>query len=485
MRPALLALVALLLAGCASPAAQVDPVADLPPAVSDAVEALEPAVFGAPVPIPLAGVGGIGGEPSIAAAPDGTLYVAAPAISAESGYLGTERGQSRVWRSDDGGASWTLLNDERGVLNGDACGNGDADVATDARGAVYVVDLCGGVPFHASRDKGESWTSLDDVTGAGQDDGRDRQWIDAKGDGRIVVVVAGTEDADPRSIVLTQSRDGGATWSEKKVIATKMIQIGNVVIADALTYAMAYVEPVDGSGTTPQSSNRDGRMHVLVTRDGGESWTDTPIERRLPRGFGVLFGGFSATNIFPTMAADAAGNLYLAWSENAPDWTGTRVWLTRSLDRGASWDEPVALTPPSGNAVFPWLAAGSEGRVALAYLRTDALGPPGHTSGPWYLHVAQTITGASDAPEWVDVRAAEAPVHAGPICQSGGACLFLGDAVSDRTLLDFFEVTIVPTTGAIAVAYATDPAEEGKTVRLATVVQAGGTSMVAGKPALG
>lgn len=478
MRTALLVLASLLLAGCAAPAAQVDPAATSP-ADASALEALEPATFAAPVAIPLAGLGGLGGEPSIAAAPDGTLYVSAPAIPASAILFGS-KAQGHVWRSDDGGQSFTLLNDKDGKLAGDACGNGDTDVTVDGMGAVYMADLCGGIPFYASHDKGETWNATKEVTGKGSKDSRDRQWLDARGDGRIALVVAGNEDAKVRSIVFVQSRDAGATWSEKKVLATSMIQIGNVVMADNDTYAMAYVEPVAGTGTTPLSSNRDGKLHVLVTRDGGENWTDTAFERRLPRGFGVLLGSFSPTNIFPIMAADASGNLYLAWSENKPDWTGSRIFFTRSLDHGATWSDPAAVTPESGNAIFPWLAAGSDGRVALAYLRSASMGPPGHTTGPWYLHVTQTLTGTAAEVQWEDVRAVADPIHVGPICQSGGSCLLPSDSFSDRTLLDFFEVCIVPSTGAIAIAYATDPPQEGKTVRLGAVVQNGGTSMIAG-----
>src|SRR5919199_411463 len=89
------------------------------------------AAFGAPVVVTSADLG----EPGIDVAPNGTLYVNAP-----TGVLSNVPGSpSDVFRSRDGGATWTLL---PAGLKANLPGGGDSDLSLDpATGAIAETDL--------------------------------------------------------------------------------------------------------------------------------------------------------------------------------------------------------------------------------------------------------------------------------------------------------------------------------------------------------
>src|SRR3989449_9917208 len=104
--------------------------------------------FGAPVVV----TGLDTGEPGVDVAADGTIYVNAPA-----GLLSNLPGSpSFVFRSDDGGATWTLTPPgSRASLPG----GGDSDLSVDpATGALYMTDLwLGSATVSRSTDRGASW----------------------------------------------------------------------------------------------------------------------------------------------------------------------------------------------------------------------------------------------------------------------------------------------------------------------------------------
>src|SRR3954469_23373850 len=105
------------------------------------------ASFGAPVVVTGADLG----EPGIDVARDGAVYVNAP-----TGLLSNLPGSpSDVFRSDDGGASWTLL---PAGLKSNFPGGGDSDISLDpATGAIAETDLwLGSATVSTSTDKGQT-----------------------------------------------------------------------------------------------------------------------------------------------------------------------------------------------------------------------------------------------------------------------------------------------------------------------------------------
>lgn len=437
MRLPLVIALALLAAGCVQPAAEVAPAG----APVDLVMPTLPPVFGAPLQLASAGAAGLGGEPSVAVGPDGTIYVAAPMIAADTlagGFLGVrDFGQIRVWRSTDGGASFELLNDEGGRLTPKDRGNGDADISVGPDGSVYAIDLGGGVPLLLSRDAGETWESKGELND--EDTRTDRQWIDVEGE-LLAVTWANQSAEDARGIDITFSTDRGETWSKARPLVDGMIQFGPVEIAPGGQHIyMPYVT----AGAW--------ELRVLASHDGGINWTDHEVGHAHPRpstlGSGLpdaVEGRWSPTFIFPVLAADKAGHLYLAYSEYREGDETTQLMLQRSHDMGATWTEPAPIAS-AANAVFPWIVAGDEGQVAVSYFASDLAIDPNKGPHEWRVEIALSRD-AHDAATFEVAQAFE-NVHVGSICPNGGGCTGgLAHIVvyEDRSLLDFFEMAFGP-----------------------------------------
>jgi hypothetical protein len=373
-----------------------------------------------------------------------------------------------VWHSDTEAKSFKLFNNEKGEFAEGAGGIGDSDVAVDASGRVYVLGAGSGLRLYTSADGGSTWRSNPDISAGTQ---KDRQWAAAGGPGHAVASWVGGNVSVASGVFFAQSKDGGASWSAPAAIARDQDIAGPIVMADDRTLALAYVNGFDDGPV----SRAGGEIHVLLTRDAGATWNDTKLDHKLPQGPGLLPGLFGDTTpsfFFPTMAADSAGNLYVAWSEYRADGS-TAIWWSRSLDHGTSWLPPTQLTS-TANAVFPALAAGSPGRVALAYLATDSGGDPNHATGSWSVHV-MTGVGAdrTDGTGLADVVSAS-NVHTGSICPNANNCNGAADSTGDRTLLDFIKAVVTPS-GRVAVSYTTDPIDGAKRPHVAVVIQESGT----------
>ena len=78
-------------------------------------------------------------------------------------------------------------------------------------------------------------------------------------------------------------------------------------------------------------------------------------------------GGGSVLNLFPSLATDSAGNVYIAWIDK----TNSNLYYSFSTDQGHSWSAPVRVNS-SGSATneFDWAQAGSTGLLTLAWYGT-------------------------------------------------------------------------------------------------------------------
>src|SRR3954470_4338242 len=169
------------------------------------------ASFGSPVVVTNADLG----EPGIDVARDGTLYVNAP-----TGLLSNLPGSpSDVFRSDDGGSTWTLL---PAGLKANFPGGGDSDISLDPQtGALAETDLwLGSATVSKSTDKGPTWTAhpLQGVVV------QDRQWVAQAGGG----IVYHLTHQIPLGLVVSKSIDGGLTYPVSTIGATPVDQTGCV-----------------------------------------------------------------------------------------------------------------------------------------------------------------------------------------------------------------------------------------------------------------
>jgi hypothetical protein len=167
--------------------------------------------------------------------------------------------------------------------------------------------------------------------------------------------------------------------------------------------------------------------------------------------------------------------MWVVWSSNGgPTWDGGGGALPGTARKAYAVDPS---TKPQTD-VYPAIAAGSPGKVDVAWLRTDEIEPtdplgkfdPGGCAGPgpangnptfypptcsWNLYAGQSLnlTAKPGGQTWVTTRLTGTPMHVGDICNLGIFCV---DPTSNRNLLDFISETVDPTTGFAHVAYADD-----------------------------
>lgn len=375
-----------------------------------------------------------GGEPSLAIDSKGTFWVSPP---------------GNLFKSTDGKA-WTSVNYPAPI-------SGDSHVLIDKDDRVYVADLQGGglgagigifgpSSVWASSDGGASW-------GTGSPAAsilplNDRQWLASPGGNTVYLLYRFCTVPTPIGCLtlvesfLVKSTDGGRTW------------------APATTRGFAwtsypFADPRDGTLYIVQSSNQG--MDVAVTKDGGATWEQKNVVAR----------STSTANLFVNGAVDAAGNVYITWADN--DRGQSDVYMAYSTNQGKNWKGPFLVSPSVGTHIMPWIAAGGDGKVVVAWYASPTKGTADtlDASAKWYVTVAQSLNAHDAAPVFAESRASADAIHVGAVCTSGLAC------TGDRDLADFFTVQIGPD-GKAAVAYSQDGATS--TTRTLFVLQNGGPS---------
>jgi hypothetical protein len=475
----------------------------------------------------LANVGPYGGEPSIVSDSSGNLYDATPS------------GGTLTYRSSDRGKTWTQ------TATADP-NSGDDCLATDQSNAIYLCNLAGSegvAPLQAdvwkSVNGGASWThgagALPQCATSCSPFGVDRDWVAAsilsgKSTAKAEVVLMYHDFYGPSQIWVNISKDGGATFgAPQEVLGGPAITPGAVagtIVAQG--YTLCNTVPA-GVGIVPPGKPHAGRIivgwiaadlpqnatgcnvtmaeafHTLwisYSDDGGTTWTP---QQAFDAGV-----GHDTSTPFVAFTLDRQGNPYFGVDVNlssnpalcaAESTAGTvqsdpsceyDMYVVWSSDGGATWDGGGGLIPGSaatayrvnpasetGTHFFPAIAAGNPGQVDVAYLRapqilpTDPLGKadPGGCAGPgpangnpttfppactWNLYGAQSLNLAKGVggATWSISQITTTPVHVGDICNLGIFCVGLA---SNRNLLDFITEAI-DNRGCAHIAYADDNA---------------------------
>ncbi|HZD06204.1 MAG TPA: hypothetical protein VE173_14935, partial [Longimicrobiales bacterium] len=298
-------------------------------------------------------------------------------VSAQS--TGADR--ALLYGTWDGGATWSPVESPTGP----AFGGGDPMVTFDASGRAYFATIDPEVHVWRSSDGGRSWTGPV-VVGRGRT--ADREWVAAgaapNGGVAPVHAAAKVRGQDGRdALLVSSSRDGGATFDPVRLVpldsgylntATGLVvrRDGSVLLAYLANY---------GRVPDPEELFRGSRW-LMVSQDTGGSWSQPyPVAPNLQYGnrswdramMGLGGGG---------VAMDASGGprdgwLYMTWAA-VMDRRLQNV-VARSEDGGRTWAVPVRVNHGGFDVdhSMPTVAVNGSGVVLVTWNdRRDEPGAP-------------------------------------------------------------------------------------------------------------
>jgi len=369
-----------------------------------------------------------GGEPVSVVAQDGSIIVSSHAgtthlyknpraIPGANDYAVGYFNQTLNWRSTDGGRTWryvgTFGNPVIGPHTLTSTGFSDPDLTMDAGGRIYNTEIdLANVSVYSSGDDGQSFDRGNPIVTSG-----DRPWVTGKAANEVFVIISGGQ--------LKRSTDGGLTFSTVNSAAAAQGKLLN--------------DPLNPAGLIGPYSDASHNSGVAISPDRGKTWKTYPLELG------------KSTQFFGTVAVDRKGWIYAVAAggyqgpgDTKPDGQVTFSYFNRQTKK---WAAPVEIPTPKGDALWPWIVAGDDGRVAVVWYQSLAAAPE-----HWYIYEATTLNGhgtpvkcgrrlATAPPSFRVTNASGRIVDADPICLSGTDCVAQPNAAnSDRRLGDFFTV---------------------------------------------
>jgi hypothetical protein len=322
-----------------------------------------------------------------------------------------------AWKSMDGGTTWQYLGQPDGAQiaaasggRGVGLGGGDEDLALTPNGTVYINSLwLGSLTQSTSTDGGHVWT-VNPVSSDVPED--DRQWIASHGNNELYLTYKQTGALlnGTQTIIAVKSFDGGLTWPQVANVTTPSMGVqpgdqGNIEVDPS---GNVYTVYFDASGKS---------LYISRSSDGGKTWV-----MKL-----VYTATSSLVNVFPSLAIDKAGNLYIVYSDSH------NVFLTHSTDQAATWSTPVRVSNGSGtkSAIGPWITAGDAGKVNITWWGTPAASNNDVTA-QWKVFFAQSTNALQSIPTFAQTNATGV-MHQGAICTNGTGC-----ASGTRNLAEYF-----------------------------------------------
>jgi hypothetical protein len=430
-----------------------------------------------------------GFEPDVKVAADGTTYTSFP--------FGFSTTQSFLSSSRDSGNSYQLTPGNIGVGKPATCaGGGDTDLYVDPGNAVYFSDLQGltNISQSVSTDGGSTFTT--NCAGV-PNTPVDRMWFAASGslaggDLRLYQDFDQTgTGGDPNNLasnqlVETVSTDG-VTFQP---VVNPAVAGGTLDCAGAAADCVTNNEGISGNQVVDPNTGNVYIAHTTLNGSAGTpgvqvsegkiaagppvtaTWTESPnLDAALCPDPRCVDGSGNAEALagenFASIARDSAGYLYVTFTEGRIDTAGNltapeRIYVVHSLaPAGADpssvrWSKPKAISG-SGTNTFPWITAGSDGRVDVAWYHTGttstggAFGAANLTDAEWTVQLGQSLNAHDTAPSYAIATVSEHPVKYGQICTNGLGCVTGGD----RSLGDFLQVA-TDNQGAAVVSYVDD-----------------------------
>ena len=328
---------------------------------------------------------------------------------------------------------------------------------TPGQRRVYVTSLSRApVPLQVklayTDDRGASWT-IDDVAVVNPSF-IDRPWLAVHPSAVSATsddVYVSYHDFSASQIWVASSHNGGAAFVQTNVFANDP----NAEVQSFCNTVPSGIEVDRETGevyvqwiTASPVENTSGGCNITQAENFHQVWVAHSANGGLTWDAHQVFDGGPGTNtdeIFATLAVDdsgqagVGGNVYSVFADNllAPDHFD--IWFSHSSDKAVTWSQPVKVNSDKGTHYFPWIAAGSTGRVDFIWLNSPDYTPSDVEESPWFVTFAQTTNGTAAVPKFNETAASSSIMHVGGICTNGIFC-----TVNDgnRDLADSISIAI-------------------------------------------
>ena len=398
-------------------------------------------------------------EPAIRADKSGNFYGASENVFL---VIGGQLGGTFAFKSTDGGAHYTTLTSPDTISQGRpgvSASGGDTDLAVaphkNSNGFynVYVGSLqssLADIVVSTSKDGGASWTI--NPTGA-TIPVDDREWLAADGANKVCLSYHSLTTTD--DIIVNCSYNAGIAFSQTAsafeptkapYLAELNNQIGNLAIDPSNHLIYQSFSSVDSLADSVACGTacHTHTVWVGVSIDGGLTFKDYIVYDN--PNVNLDYG-----HQFVNVSVDSAGNVYLVYSDNH------NLFYSFSKTFGQTWSPPIQINKsPSNTAIMPWASALGNGGLDVVWYGTsfyDGINPPDNypSSAAWYVYFSQNLQATTPGSSWTQVQASGL-IHTGNVCEQGVGCT----SSQNRDLLDDFGVAASPTTGLASIIYTSD-----------------------------
>lgn len=304
-------------------------------------------------------------------------------------------------------------------------GGGDIDIATSFPNSaaetpiVTIVSLAlANISSARSTDRGENFTLSPAVANVPADD---RQWVEATGADTVYLLYRAPIPAT--GLFVQRSTDHGATYPATGLVSPTGTTPG-------------YIDVDHASGVVYACHTSDQALFVSRSSDQGATWQTFTADNSTSHG-----------HLFDAVKVGDDGTVYVCWSDDHA------LYLAHSTDHAATWSPPVRVSDSQSQmAVFPWLEAGSAGRVALVWYGTPSA--TNDNAADWRVWSAITTDATALHPTFRIAEVSDHVIHASNISE-GGLTIPVVQEEPNRNLCDYFQVAIDPQ-GACVVAFSDD-----------------------------
>jgi hypothetical protein len=448
-----------------------------------------------------------GFEPDVKVDGNGVMYTSIP--------FGFSTTQSFVWSSRDHGNSFQFVPGNLGPGKPSTCvGGGDTDLFLDSHNALYFSDLQGltNISNSMSTDGGATWST--NCAGA-PNTPDDRMWFAGTGSsaagnltlyqdydavnsalpsgGNQLVETVSHDGTHFAPVLNTAGLTGPCTGANVNCVTNNEGISGNQVVDPATGNVFIAHTTVNGNnaGQAVGVQVSEGRITPGTTTSA--TWSESPnLDASLCAIPSCVDANGNPEELagenFASIARDTAGYLYVTFTAGPLDHGSSsdpsfgaltapeQIYVVHSLQPAGSdpskltWSAPTRISGSgrsAGTNTFPWITAGSNGRVDVAWYHTSELSQRGTcpsgsgtctlygagslTKAEWSVQMGQSLQANGVAPSYTATDVSESSVKHGQICTNGLGCATGGD----RSLGDFLQVAI-DSQGAAVVSYVFD-----------------------------